>query len=416
MKPASLHFKVGRRHVQLLGGGAFGLAGLGSVLALAILLAGWAWIKVPDLYPPYVAPIGAPPLTPEVAASRDATRAQAVVTTRASVLAALAGLGALITIAINYRNFLLNARTLATTQETFRVAERGHLTDRYSKAIEQLGHESIAIRLGGIYALQQLAVDTGRDSDQATVVEVLSAFVRLNLRDGAIAKSDGPATAAAPHRVDNGRDSRTSIEPRADVLAAISVLAQLLVRGDVVDRAHFNGLDFGGLDLSNCRLAGGSLTRVTLKDVDLFGADLTDIDLTRADLARADLARADLAFANLAGANLSGADLLDAKLTDATLIDTRLTGTRLMRASLVRAELGNADLTRAFLVGADLTEADLRDAKLNCANLTDADLTDAIFTGADITGATVRAVQLSVSIGAPLWSAADTCASETDPA
>ena len=35
-----------------------------------------------------------------------------------------------------------------------------------------------------VNALQQLAVDTDRDSDQAAVVEVLSAFVRLSLRAG----------------------------------------------------------------------------------------------------------------------------------------------------------------------------------------------------------------------------------------
>jgi hypothetical protein len=83
------------------------------------------------------------------------------VTTRASVLAALAGLGALVTITINLRNSntqlhnantaLRNAevaaQTLATTQDTFQNTQRGHLTGRYTAAIEQLGDkDSIAIR------------------------------------------------------------------------------------------------------------------------------------------------------------------------------------------------------------------------------------------------------------------------------
>lgn len=70
-------------------------AGVALVLGAAV----WAWVQVPGLYPP-----PAPGGDPAVAATREATRSQAIVTTRASVLAALAGIGALATIAINYRN------------------------------------------------------------------------------------------------------------------------------------------------------------------------------------------------------------------------------------------------------------------------------------------------------------------------
>jgi hypothetical protein len=55
------------------------------------------------------------------------------------------------------------------------VAEQGHITERYTKAIEQLGSDKLDVRLGGIYALEQIAVDSRRD--HPTVVEVLSAFV-----------------------------------------------------------------------------------------------------------------------------------------------------------------------------------------------------------------------------------------------
>jgi hypothetical protein len=38
----------------------------------------------------------------------------------------------------------------------------------------------VDVRLDGIYALEQLAVDSHRDRDQATIVEVLSAFTRVH--------------------------------------------------------------------------------------------------------------------------------------------------------------------------------------------------------------------------------------------
>ena len=57
-------------------------------------------------------------------------RLNAVSTTRAALLAGFVGLGALGT-------FWLNSRVYRITARTFELTERGHLTDRYAKAIEQ---------------------------------------------------------------------------------------------------------------------------------------------------------------------------------------------------------------------------------------------------------------------------------------
>jgi hypothetical protein len=46
--------------------------------------------------------------------------------------------------------FELNSRVYRITARTFELTERGHLTDRYSKAIEQLGNDTLDVRLGGI--------------------------------------------------------------------------------------------------------------------------------------------------------------------------------------------------------------------------------------------------------------------------
>jgi hypothetical protein len=128
-------------------------------------LAGFVWLwwhGVPALYRT---------ADDEPAAEND--RLNAVATTRAALLAGLVGLGALGT-------FWLNSRVYRITARTFELTERGHLTDRYAKAIEQLGNDNLDVRLGGIYSLEQIATDSPRDRDQATVVEVLSAFVRVH--------------------------------------------------------------------------------------------------------------------------------------------------------------------------------------------------------------------------------------------
>ena len=59
-----------------------------------------------------------------------------------------------------------------------KTAEQGHITDRFTKAIEQLGSEKMAVRLGAIYALERLSKDS--PEDHWTIMEVLTAYVQDN--------------------------------------------------------------------------------------------------------------------------------------------------------------------------------------------------------------------------------------------
>ena len=53
------------------------------------------------------------------------------------------------------------------TARTFALNRAGHLTDRFTKAIEQLGHPTaVDVRLGGIYALERIARDSKDDHPQ----------------------------------------------------------------------------------------------------------------------------------------------------------------------------------------------------------------------------------------------------------
>jgi hypothetical protein len=78
---------------------------------------------------------------------------------------------------------------------TYRLSQQGQITDRYTKAVEQLGSDKLDVRLGGIYALERIAVDSKRD--HPTVVEVFSAFVREHTdparTDSAAGESKKPA-------------------------------------------------------------------------------------------------------------------------------------------------------------------------------------------------------------------------------
>jgi hypothetical protein len=61
------------------------------------------------------------------------------------------------------------------------TARQGHVTDRYTKAIEQLGSDRLDVRVGGIFAPERIARDSARD--HPVVLEVLAAFLREHSHD-----------------------------------------------------------------------------------------------------------------------------------------------------------------------------------------------------------------------------------------
>jgi hypothetical protein len=76
---------------------------------------------------------------------------------------------------------LLAAGALLFTARNFALSREGQVTDRYTKAIEQLGADKLDVRIGGIYALERVARDSARD--HPTVMEVLTAFIREHSRE-----------------------------------------------------------------------------------------------------------------------------------------------------------------------------------------------------------------------------------------
>lgn len=98
-------------------------------------------------------------------------------------LTALAGIASVLLVAASllYTNNA-NRKQQQAARDQIKISEQQQITDRFGKAVEQLGQEDqpgqarLSIRLGGIYALQRLMFDSPRD--EPTIIEVLCAFVR----------------------------------------------------------------------------------------------------------------------------------------------------------------------------------------------------------------------------------------------
>jgi hypothetical protein len=63
-----------------------------------------------------------------------------------------------------------------SSEKNTELAKDRLVTERFSKAIDQLGSDKEEVILGGIYSLERIAKDSAKD--QSTIMEVLSAFVR----------------------------------------------------------------------------------------------------------------------------------------------------------------------------------------------------------------------------------------------
>ena len=151
-----------------------------------------------------------------------------------------------------------------------KTSQRGLLNERYQKASEMLGSEVLAVRLGGIYALQSLAEDEP-EQYHVQIMRLLCAFVRH------------PTTDEAAARMPTLNPSIKTV--RQDVQAALWVITG---RGEGIANVR---LDLMGANLPYAQLAGANLTDALLLNVNLTGAILAQVKgLTQGQL---DLACAD---------------------------------------------------------------------------------------------------------------------------
>jgi hypothetical protein len=200
---------------------------------------------------------------------------KAVTDTRTALIAGLVGVGALLTFALNLR--------------THGLAEQGHITDRYTAAVGQLGAKERDVRVGGVYALKRIMEDSPRD--HGAVVDVLTAFIREHARG---------AEAAVPGQ----RKSR----PGADVQAALTVVGH---------RPHRPWAESDRVRLADTNLRGANLRGACLQHANHRYAILDDARLEGAHLEEAKMRGSKFGVAHLAGAHLDRTDLPGADLRDA---------------------------------------------------------------------------------------------------
>jgi hypothetical protein len=246
-----------------------GLLGLGLVVLLL-----WAVVVVP-------------PLLIDTSQIPDpAKRLDEVNGLRTNLLGVLAGLAVI-------AGSVMAALSLILTQ---RVQWRAQVTERFTRAIDQLGSEKLDVRIGAVYALEQIA----RDSAELhwPIMEVLTAYLREHARAGADVEKSADTEKRLP----------------ADHQAIATVIGRRRCERDPAgQRLDLHGAGLPGVDWREAQLEGAYLEGANLKGANLHGANLKEVDLRGAQMEGADLFKAHLEGTALARTQLKRADLRGAE-------------------------------------------------------------------------------------------------------
>jgi hypothetical protein len=219
------------------------------------------------------------------------------------------------------------------TWRTLQVNREGQITERFTRAIEQLGathdHNSknLELRLGGIYALERIARESERD--HWSIMEVLTAYVGQHAPWRPEEAQQGEEDATVENSGEDSREATETTEvppPGPDIQAIMTVLRR---RTRFFGHGEPERLNLRSTHLREANLQGAKLDGANLHGANLYGANLYGAKLNGADLQEADLRGAylqgtllDTREANLYGAYPQGADLQGATVTDEQLADT----------------------------------------------------------------------------------------------
>lgn len=334
-------YVVGRRRAAA---GLVGALLLAVLEVLAVLLGLWLiWVGIPRLTVPAASEADLHDVPAEVKWQARDNRRKLQNDARTTLLQGLGGLAVLAGATVAFRQL--------------GIAREGQVTERFTRAIDQLGHGNLDVRLGGIYALERIASDSPRD--RSTIAEVLTAFVRGH--------APWPPTQPGQPPEDLAVEDIASLQRWApDVQAALTVLGR---------REEAPG---PSLDLRNTDLRGAYLHKAQLS----FGI-LEGVHLQGATLSYAQLDSARLEDAQLQGANLYQTQLLKAHLDRAQLQKTHLLATKLQYATLYETQLQEAILEHVDLRHAGLYHTQLQGATLLNTRLDSAGITESEWRGAE---------------------------------
>lgn len=329
------------------------------------------------------------------------------------------------------------------SHRTLGFQREGHITDRISQAVEQLGADkttkissslvdggfltreetepNIEVRIGGILSLERIAQDSvlyDNGRDQVRVMEILCAYIRQNSKVGSATRFPLPdwerldENPSQGEREDlenwmsarfggaimpepNAREwSRTLPPLREDVAIALTVIGR---RNDLQMAAEARWGRYVSDDTNQPLLPPeppGPFAddRETLLYIEKLKAWASEnrgyrgyrLDLTNCNLQNAQLGGLSLPRVDFSDSALDGADFYAARLEGARFHRCKMRGVSLMGAHLEDTNFEHANLEAAYISSAHLSMAYLNWARLDAATMFNVNLHMTLIQGASL--------------------------------
>jgi hypothetical protein len=193
------------------------------------------------------------------------------------------------------------SQSRVSTQQTLELTEQGQITDRFTKAIEQLSATSnekknLEMRLGGIHALERISRES--ENDYWPIMEILAAYVREHAPQDPAAEADVDDIDKGATKIDvegklSFRHADTEIQAILDTIGRRSRtwpeeeririrLERTDLRGAQFVDANLSGLWFLGADLRGAYFQGCNVEGAVFTDAKLKNAMFQAVDLRRA--------------------------------------------------------------------------------------------------------------------------------------
>lgn len=259
------------------------------------------------------------------------------------------------------------------------------ITESFMKAVEQLGSQKLEVRLGGIFSLERISIESA--PEYWTVMETLCAFVRQRSpwlpssaeRDSIFNDVDPreasrekrfPSDAQAVLTVLGRRDDRRS--PRRERLPPTPTKRYLKLDLSYTDLRGARFIDhpehsknFSEIDFTRSNLQGVAFYDINFSQSDFSEADLEGVDFNECDFSHATFDGACMQRLVVNGANFNTATFVDTSFANSRIRSTTAIAANFFRASFRECVLDDLRWDGANVAGADFSGAMLSSSMLD---------------------------------------------------
>jgi len=156
------------------------------------------------------------------------------------------------------------------------VSQEGQITERFTRAIEQLGSDKLAIRLGGLYAFQRIEIDSPKD--RLNIFKILLAYLHECADSSKFIYEEAPLEVITTLEIIgkiNGKFNRSAEDIWYDISSLN--LKNMIIHSIDLSLISFFGVDFTGSSFICCNMEGCSFHGCDLSNVSFSSTFLNKV-------------------------------------------------------------------------------------------------------------------------------------------